>query len=343
MKKTLLFVLILGVTAFINKSIAQDGMSPATPVSHSVGATHGFKVNVNPSNDHLTDHANNYYTWKVFTIDGGTEVELTDFTKFQFVTYDPKGADFGSKFGSNIGTSGSYSAQNSYAIGVQWLDVLASGVYAVEVQEYNGIDMSSCSARRRFYVSVGSGDLDFILAALNASDFSEISGAPTESQLTACNTFSGNLIENDGSHTLDNSSIFYKVDMKTGTQDWNGQWGFDYDLANTNGTGVTVEVLNGTGVGATSVGIVDAVTNKITVNANNPTAYIKITFNNVLGIPGTSDVTLNFKEKGGTGNTTAYIVAGSNQFESDTNIGNNTQTISYVVKASPDTQQIAVD
>ncbi|MFA8432910.1 MAG: hypothetical protein ACEPOZ_00185 [Marinifilaceae bacterium] len=346
MKKILLSIaLCFGIVAITTSANAQnDGTTPARAVEHSVGSIHGFKVNLDGSNDPLEAHKDNFYTWKVFSVDGTTVTQLTDFSKFQFVTYNPKGTDVATKFGGNIGTNGVYSAQKAYGVGVQWLDVLASGVYAVEVEEYNSIDASSCSARRRFYISVSNGGVDFMLAALNPADDAEFTGAAGQS-LTTCNSFSGELVSNDGSHTLGNTSVFYKISMKTGTQAWNGAWGFDYDLANANGTGLAIEVLNG--VTGTSVGSADLTNKKIAVDAGNPTAYVKITFANVLGTPGNADITFNLSEKNAaatSGNTTAYITtASAQQFESFEKAAGNKEATSFVIKASPDVQAIVVD
>jgi len=328
-----------------------DGLTIVNATDHSVGSFHGFKVNLTGTNDPIAGHADTYYTWRVFTVDGPTVTQLTDFTKFQFVNYNPKGADFAAKFpGGNIGVAGVYAAQSKHSIGIQWLDAPAAGVYAVEVQEYNGADATFCSARRRFYVSVSNGDIDFILAAQKASDYSDISGDPTAALMTNCNTFTGGLIANAGATDLSSSTVYYKANMKIGNQAWNGKWGFDYNLTNSSGVTVNVDIVANTTDGAASVGAVNTTDKKITVNASTPIAYVKLTFTNRLGTPAAADVTLNFKEKGDTGNTTAFIVTGSgtgeeNQFEPDANKANNLvkDDIPFLIKASPDTQAISVD
>jgi len=324
-----------------------DGSTEANAIDHSVGSFHGFKVNLDGANTPITGHENTYYTWRVFTVSGGTSTLLTDFTKFQFVNYAPGGADFATKFpGGNLGTAGEYSAQSAHSIGVQWLDTPDAGVYAVEVEEYNGADATFCSARRRYFVSVTSGGVDFILAAINPEDNVVYTGAADQS-LATCNSFSGNILANGLDATakkaaLGTTSVYYQISMKTGTQPWNGAWGFDYNLTNANGTDLAIEVLDAIGGG--SAGTSDTGTGKITVNAGNPVAYLKVTFQNVLGTSTDADITFNLSEKNSgvtTGNTTAYITtASADQFETFNNVTGNKEATDFVIKASPDTQMI---
>lgn len=326
-----------------------DGLSAVNAKDHSVGSIHGFKVNLDLGNNPFADHENNFYAWKVYTIDGGTETQLADFTKFQFVTYDPKGTTTATKFGGIIGASGEYSAQKAYAVGIQWLDVLASGVYAVEVEEYNSIDASSCSARRRYYISVSNAGVDLLVEAVSKVT----SGTPAETtypdivnvaDLTSCNDNSGGLINNADETAFETSTRYFKVTMKTGNdQLWAKAWGFTYEVTGSaNIENATIALEDAAAATITD----DKASSVISVNPGYSSVIIAVTVDNKLGTVADA-ITLNFGAATGStsGQTTAYIVSNGNQYETDEagKVSNNKLTNSYTISASPSAGGISVD
>lgn len=337
LKLSLALIFVLGTYG-----VYAQGGTPDNAASQSVGSFHGFQVTLHPGND---------YEWNVYEV-GNTAADFnaagTPATgKYKFYDYDPGAADFATKYtGTGVDT---YSGSEKNKVGIQWLDVNDTDkVYAVEVTEYNGVS-GACSTKRRYFISVSADGVDFMIAALNASDNSVITGTPTEAQLTRCNSFSGNILANGldaaaKKTALGTTSVYYRISMKTGTQDWNGAWGFDYNLTNTHGTDLAIAVLDA--VDGATAGSADTATGKITVNAGNPVAYLKVTFQNVLGTAADADITFNLSEKNAdaaTGNTTAFITAGTTQFESFEKKAGNKVVTDFIIKASPDTSAFTVE
>lgn len=344
MKKLLLtFALCLGMFSLSTNVFAQG--TPATAVEQSIGAFHGFQVNLN---------AGNFYRWNVYEVDATGAFDAAGVAaaadKYKFYDYDPTKTDVSDKY---TGTpSNTYEGTDKNKVGIQWLDInTLDKVYAIEVAEYNGAD-GSCSTRRRYFIKVTAGGVDFMMAALNATGNTEITGAPTVEQLTRCNSFSGGILAHSYADdaakktALGTTSVYYKISMKIGAQDWNGAWGFDYNLTNVNGTDLAIQVVDGTGATPNVVGAADLNNKKITVNVNNPVAYLKVTFQNVLGTPAAADITLNLSEMNAdatTGNTTAFINATTVQYESFENKAGNKVATDFTIKASPDTSAFTVE
>ncbi len=339
MKKILLSItLCLGLFSLSSNVYAQA--TPDAAVEQSIGAFHGFKVDL---------HAGNHYEWNVYEVDatGAFDDAGTAATnKYKFYDYDPDGTDIATKYTGTA--SDTYEGDGKNTVGIQWLDVNSTGkVYAIEVAEFNGAD-GSCSTRRRYFVAVTASGVDFMIAAINPEDDAVYTGAAGQS-LTSCNSFSGNILANGldaaaKKTALGTTSVYYQISMKTGTQEWNGAWGFEYALSNDNGTELAIEVLNG--IGGSTVGSANIATDAITVNDGNPTAYLKVTFQNVLGTQAAADITFNLSEKNAdeaAGNTTAYITSGTQQFETVANKAGNKVTTDFIIQASPDTSSFTVE
>jgi len=341
MKKILISIaLCLGLFSLSTDVYAQG--TPASAVEQSVGAFHGFQVDLN---------AGNHYEWNVYEVDatGAFDAATTAATdKYKFYNYDPTKTDITEKYtGTGVDT---YEGEDFHKVGIQWLDVNTTGkVYAIEVAEFNGAS-GTCSTKRRYFISVSAGGVDFMIAALNAENNNEITGVPAVADLTRCNSFTGGIlahsyVDADAKKlALGTTSVYYKISMNTGTQEWNGAWGFDYSLTNDFGTDLAIAVLDA--VDGATVGAANTGTSKITVNTGNPVAYLKVTFQNVLGTPAAADITFNLSEKNSgaaTGNTTAFITAGTQQFETVANKADNKVTTDFVIKASPETSLFTVE
>lgn len=338
LKLSLALIFVLG-----SYGVFAQGGTPDNAASHSVGSFHGFQVAL---------HTGNHYEWNVFEVDAsGTfdAVGTAATDKYKFYTYDPTKTDITEKY-TGLGVD-TYEGEDFHKVGIQWLDVNTTGkVYAVEVAEYNGAS-GACSTKRRYFISVSAGQIDFVLEALNATSFAAIdltgvdpADVPTikAEAMSKCNSFSGGILANPPATTdLGTSTFFYKISMNTDAQPWNGQWGFDYTWTKANDAGLEVKVVESTS-SSTTIGSVTGTS--ISVNAGHPVAYLKVTIDNVLGTPADADVTMNL----GVTTDTPFIrtvadVDGSKQFEPTANNGNNSEATNYVIKASPATSVFTVE
>jgi len=210
MKRLLKITLVLAISLIAFGTYAQDA-------THAVGSIHKFKVNVDGSDVHLTDHVGNTYTWAVYASDGTTAATATDYT---FTTSDT-GVDVNS---TNI----------------QWLN---AGTFYVEVTEANAA--GACTTLRRLEILVSAGAIDLAVLATDNSG-TQVSGAG----LTDCNDSSGEIIDNT-SNDFGKSTRYFTVSMTTDGQAWTtGAWGFNF----TSLTGATVTTTTaGVTIGTTAI------------------------------------------------------------------------------------------
>jgi len=323
MKKILNFIVLCLFVILSGNAFAQT--------TQSIGSKHLFKVNADGSSPvytHNSDHTNNIYTWKVFLSDvGATEVgAATNGTEFTFKKYDGTTLTLADDLLDAEVTD----VADLFAVGIQWN---TPGYYLVEVAEINA-GTGACATRRRMHINVTAGSIDLaIITSTNVGDV--VSG----DALTDCNGASNNIITGtDFGKTV----RYFAVSMATDGQAWNGDWGFDFTVAESNGTGnLTSAVVTNETDGATVLG------NKVTVIGGNPTVVLKVTVDNT---PGPSDdthpnaannhnISLNLTADSGT----PFIVSGVNQFEPGTNDANNTPGAPFVITASPNTSVLSID
>lgn len=230
MKRLLKITLVLAISLIAFGTYAQDA-------THAVGSIHKFKVNVDGSDVHLTDHVGNTYTWAVYQADGTTAA--ISGTGYSFTT---TGA------GVNMNT-----------VNIQWLQ---AGTFFVEVTEANSV--GACTTLRRLQIAVTAGAIDLAVIATDNAGL-QISGGA----LTSCNDMSGQIIANDATD-FGSTSRYFTVSMKTDGQAWTtGGWGFDYSTL----AGATVTTATaGVTIGATAITVptgTSEVTLKVDV-ANTP-------------------------------------------------------------------------
>ncbi len=338
MKKlvTKLFALAALMLLGLGSAWAQTGMAYATPVDHAVGSYHGFYVNGRNTPD--AGHDVTYYRWRMWevTSDNDETTQLTDFSKFQFVSWDAGAGTFGAA----VGAAGVYNAQGAHRVGVQWLDMPSAGtVYALEVEEYNSADDSECSTRRRFYIET-SVEVNVIVAAVEGS----VGSWSTPADMETCNDMSGQIIANTATD-WGTSVRYFELTMQNDGADWAGAWGFDYTVTATNSAGaVTVAV---TVADEANAGDVVDTAGSVAVASGNATIVLAVTVDNTFGVPqGDFDITLNLGVDDGTGaETTAFVTLSGNDFYEDdaTNGGDNTLGTAFTVKASPNTTVIGID
>ena len=314
-KTTLALVFIFG-------SFGAFAQADAT---HSVGSTHTFKVN---TADPDGNHTGNTYTWAVYMADAtGAPVDVS-----APVGDDPATLD--TDYALPGGTS---SAVDLKTLPIQWLK---TGNYLVEVSEANA-GTGSCSTLRRIWISVTAGELDLSIAAVKAD-------GSDETVLTSCNDMSGQIIARGGSD-FGKSVRYFAFTMKTDNQDWTGNWGFDFTVTESNGSGAlssaVVEAVTTAGAADTDVNIAGS---SVTVTGSKPTILLKVSVDNTPGPsdnshPGAaanSNITLNITATSGT----PYIVAGgSNTMELAAKDNNNTLATAYIITASPNTSDISID
>ena len=297
----------------------------------SIGSKHLFKVNAvgaSPAYTHHTDHKDNIYTWKVFTsdVDEAETGPATNGTEFTFKKYDGTTLTLADDLLDAEVTD----VANLFAVGIQWN---TPGYYLVEVAEINA-GTGACATRRRMHINVTAGSID--LAIITSTN---VGAVVSGDALTDCNGASNDIITGtDFGKTV----RYFAVSMATDGQAWNGDWGFDFTVAESNGTGdLTSAVVTNETAGATVSG------NKVTVTGGNPTVVLKVTVDNT---PGPSDdthpnaannhnISLNFTADSGT----PFIVSGGNQFEPGTNDANNTPGDPFVITASPNTSVLSID
>lgn len=189
MKRLLKITLVLAISLIAFGTYAQDA-------THAVGSIHKFKVNVDGSDVHLTDHVGNTYTWAVYQADGKTAA--VGGTDYSFTT---TGA------GVNMNT-----------VNIQWLQ---AGTFFVYVTEANSV--GACTTLRRLQIAVTAGALDLAVIA------SDNAGAViTGGDLTDCNSGSGATIDN-ATNDFGSTTRYFTVSMDTDGQPWTtGAWGFDF-------------------------------------------------------------------------------------------------------------------
>ena len=242
MKRLLKITLVLAISLIAFGTYAQDA-------THAVGSVHNFKVNVDASDVHLTDHLGNTYTWAVYQNDGSTPAV--------------SGADY------TFTTAGSGVDANT--VSIQWLQ---AETYFVEVTEANLA--GACTTLRRLQILVSAGALDLaVTSSDNAGTL--ISGAA----LTGCNDSSGAIIDN-GTSDFGSSTRYFTVKMTTDTQPWvTGAWGFDFA---TSATSTVTSSAGGTVTGssvAVALGTSEVVLTVVTANTPGVSPTNDITLNMV--------------------------------------------------------------
>lgn len=305
------------VLAFL---IASTGAFAQADATHSVGSVHTFKVNTVDADG---NHTGNSYTWMVYQADADGNAIDADTPKDgdDVATLD---TDYALPGGTNTGV-------DLNELPIQWLK---AGDYLVEVAE-NNAGTGTCSTLRRIHISVTAGTIDLNVFA------SKIDGS-SETTLTSCNDQSGKIITRGG-NDFGKSVRYFAFTMKTDSQDWTGNWGFNYTISETNGSGI----LSSAVVEAVTADVDASVDGTILVTGNHPLIVLKVTVDNT---PGPSDdshpnaaangnITLNISAT----DASPYIVAGGTNAYELTGSANNTLVTPYVITASPNTTDISID
>ncbi|MRT94532.1 hypothetical protein [Ancylomarina sp. 16SWW S1-10-2] len=250
MKRLLKITMVLAISLIAFGTYAADAI-------HGVGSIHKFKVNVDASNVHLTDHIGNIYTWAVYKADKTTAAV--------------SGKDY-------LFTSAGAGVDENTA-DIQWLQ---GGTFFVEVTEANAA--GACTTLRRLEIEVSTGALDLMVSASDAVG-TTVSGVA----LTSCNGGSGALIDNV-TNDFGSTTRYFTVKMTSDNQPFTtGTWGFDFtpSPASTvsSSTGGTVSGSSVTVAPGTSQVILTVVTantpgkspaNDITLNLVASNAYITL-------------------------------------------------------------------
>lgn len=308
--------ILMSVAFVLSVSIvsAQDGLTPTTPATKSLGAAHLIKVNATgtpPTYTHAAGHDGNVYTWEVLNKVGETDAS----SKVSFLQTDLSTA------------LASTSAANLFVVGIQWN---TPGEYIIQVTEENQqTGQGNCTTRRRFYVTV-TNQIDVQLLALASNDISDVINLPADvAKLTDCSDGSGGIIDNV-TNDFGTTTRYYRVNLNTGST-YVPDWSFDFTVGATSADVKSISV-DGASLATFSDGDTSGTIN---VGAGKSSVLVAVEMKNTAGTLQTLAFSID--------DESAKLTSGGTEYtEPLANNGNNSVT-GFTVNPMPNTSVISLD